>query len=122
LQDSDEGNCKILFDFLRLACTLNAAGDTASPAAGPELTTPAPDAALIRHRTTLVNSKLPGLNRVPTLQAGAEIVAALGGLVTEQRATRQDAREQACRRTNQDSRLVLCTKQSHKVVERRPGS
>jgi hypothetical protein len=89
--NGDEGNCKILFDFLRLACTLNTAGDTASPVAGPELTTPVPDAALIRHRTTLINSKLPGLNRAPTLQAGTEIVAALGGLVTKQRATRQDA-------------------------------
>jgi hypothetical protein len=111
--NGDEGNCKILFDFLGLACTLNAAGDKASLVAGPELTTPVPDAALIRHRTTLIkNSKLPGLNRVPTLQAGTKIVAALGGLVTKQRPTRQDAvicREQTYRRTNQDSRLLLWT-------------
>ena len=32
--NGDEGNCKILFDFLRLACTLNASGDTLSPLAG----------------------------------------------------------------------------------------
>jgi hypothetical protein len=83
-----------LQDSLRLSTIglhPKAAGDTASPVAGPELTTPVPDVALIRHRTTLINSKLPGLNRAPALQAGAEIVAALGGLVTEQRATRQDA-------------------------------
>jgi hypothetical protein len=88
--NGDEVNCKILYDFLRLAVTLNAVGDTASPLAGAELTTPAPDVALIRHRTALINVKLPGLNRVPTLQAGTEIVAAIGTLVTEQRATRQD--------------------------------
>ena len=50
-----------------------------------------PDAALISHRAALVNVKLPGSNRVPGLQAGAEIVAAVGGVTTEQRATRQDA-------------------------------
>ena len=89
--NGDEGNCKILFDFLRLACTLNAQGDTSSPLAAVDLTTPVPDAALIMHRTNLINAKLPGLNRVPTLQAGTEIVAAIGGIITEQRATRQDA-------------------------------
>jgi hypothetical protein len=66
--NGDEVNCKILCDFLRLPVTLNAAGDTASPLAGAELTTPVPDVALIRHRTALINVKLPGLNRVPTLQ------------------------------------------------------
>jgi hypothetical protein len=89
--NGDEANCKILFDFLRLACTLNAAGDTSSPLVGNDLTTPVSDVALIQHRTTLINVKLPGLNRVPTLQAGTEIVAAIGGIITEQRATRQDA-------------------------------
>ena len=50
-----------------------------------------PDVALITHRTALINAKLPGLNRVPTLQAGTEIVAAIGGIITEQRAARHDA-------------------------------
>ena len=89
--NGDEGKCKVLFDFLRLACTLNALGDTSSPLANGDLTSPVPDVALITHRTTLINVKLPGLNRVPTLQAGTEIVAALGGIINEQRATRQDA-------------------------------
>jgi hypothetical protein len=89
--NGDETNCKILFDFLRLACTVNAAGDAASALAGPDLTSPVPDVALITHRTALINAKLPGLNRTPTLQASTEVVAAIGGLVTEQRATRQDA-------------------------------
>jgi len=89
--NGDEGNCKVLFDFLRLACTLNAAGDTSSPLAGADLTTPVPDASLIMHRNALISIKLPGLNRTPTLQAGTEVVAAIGGLITEQRATRQDA-------------------------------
>mgnify|MGYP000181859540 CR=1 FL=1 len=99
--NGDESHCKVLFDFLRLACTLNAVGDMASPLAGADLTTPVPDVALIRHRTNLINVKLPGLNRTPTLQAGAEIVAALGGLVTEQRATRQDALD---RRTEEQTK------------------
>jgi hypothetical protein len=89
--NGDEDNCRILFDFLRLACTVSAAGDPASPLAQLDLVAPVPDAALITHRTNIINLKLPGLNRVPTLQAGTEIVAALGGLVEEQRATRQEA-------------------------------
>jgi hypothetical protein len=60
--NGDEVNCKILCDFLRLAVTLNAAGDAASPLAGVELTAPVPDVALIRHRAALINVKLPGLN------------------------------------------------------------
>jgi hypothetical protein len=88
--NGDEVNCKILYDFLRLAVTLNAAGDTASPLAGAELTAPAPEVALIRHCAALINVKLPGLNRAPALQAGTEIVAAIGTLVMEQRAAQQD--------------------------------
>jgi hypothetical protein len=88
--NGDEGNCQILCNFLQLACTLNAASDTSSPLAGAELTTPVPEVALVKHPTALVNVKLPGLNRAPTPQAGKEIIAAIGTLVTEQWAARQD--------------------------------
>jgi hypothetical protein len=76
----NKGNCKILFDSLRLACAPNEAGVTLSPLAGVELTTPVPNAALILHRTALMNVKLPRSNQVLMLQAGTKIVAAIGGL------------------------------------------
>ena len=65
-------------------------GDASSPLAAADLTTPLPDIALITHRTVLINLKLLGLNWAPTLQAGTDVVAALGGLVTKQRMTCQD--------------------------------
>ena len=63
---------------------------------GSDLRAPVPDVALINvalitHWTALINVKLPRLNQLSTLQAGMEILAAIGGIVTEQRATGQDA-------------------------------
>jgi hypothetical protein len=64
----DKANCFIVFNFLRLTCTINEVGDPSSPLAQVDLTSPVPDAALIKY---------PGLNGVPTLQARIESVAAL---------------------------------------------
>jgi hypothetical protein len=87
---NDQAACAPLLDFLRLACTRNAAGDTASPLARPELTVPLADALLVQHRTELIAHKLPGLNRTPVLAAGQQVAQSLGELVAEQRAARQD--------------------------------
>jgi predicted RecA/RadA family phage recombinase len=82
--------CASLLNFLRLALTLNAAGDTASPLARGTFEVPLADGDLIRHRTVLVQHKLPGLHQTPTLAAGQAIAASVSELATEQRAYRQD--------------------------------
>jgi hypothetical protein len=86
----DQATCAPLLNFLRLACTRNMAGDTASVFARPELTVPLSDTSLIQHRTELIAHKLPGLNSTPTLAAGQQVAQSLGLLVAEQRAARQD--------------------------------
>jgi hypothetical protein len=95
--NNDIVNCAPLYNFLRLACTINAAGDTASPLAQNQLVVPLADAVLIAHRTELIQHKLPSLNRTPILAAGQQVAASLGELVQEQRAARaeQTARQLA---------------------------
>jgi hypothetical protein len=80
----------LLLTYLRLACTRNAAGDTASPLAFPDLTVPLADTTLVQHRMTLIAHKLPGLNSAPILAAGQQVANSLGELVAEQRVARQD--------------------------------
>lgn len=82
--------CAALLTFLRLACVRNAAMDTASPLARPQLSVPLADQVLVQHRTELIAHKLPGLNRTPVLAAGQQVAQSLGELVAEQRAARQD--------------------------------
>jgi hypothetical protein len=77
-------------NFLRLACTLNIAGDTASPVAQGPLVVPLADATLIQHRTELIEHKLPGLNRTPIMAAGQQVATSLGELVQEQRTARAE--------------------------------
>jgi hypothetical protein len=88
--NNDEISCATLLTYLRLACTRNAAGDTASPLAFPDLTVPLADPTLVQHRTALIGHKLPGLNSAPILAAGQQVAHSLGELVAEQRAARQD--------------------------------
>jgi hypothetical protein len=88
--NNDQVACAPLLNFIRLACTRNAAGDTASPLARAVLDVPLADAALIQHRTELIAHKLPGLNSTPILAAGQQVAQSLGELVAEQRQSRQD--------------------------------
>jgi hypothetical protein len=88
--NGDAAHCGSLINFLCLACTIHAAGDTASPLARGPLDVPISDAHLIRHRTALIQHKLPGLNQTPTLAAGQAIAASVSKLATEQQAYRQD--------------------------------
>ena len=90
IHHNDQVVCEPLINFLRLACTRNAAQDTASILARLPLDVPLADAALVNHRQELIAHKLPGLNRTPTLAAGLQVAQGLGELVAEQRATRQD--------------------------------
>ena len=90
IAQGDEQSCGPLMNFFRLACTLHAAGDTASPLAQDSFEVPMSDANLIRHRTALVEHKLPGLNKTPTMAAGQAIAASVSELATEQRAYHQD--------------------------------
>ena len=93
--NGDNAHCQSLVNFLRLAITLNAAGDNASPlvrTAGFEV--PMSDANLIHHRTTLVQQKLLGLNQTPVMAAGQAIAVSVSELATEQRAYRQDMADQ----------------------------
>jgi hypothetical protein len=91
LSHNDAISCATLLTFLRLACIRNAAGDTASPLACPELSVPLADTVLVQHCTELIAHKLPGLNRTPVLAAGQQAAQSLGELVVaEQRAARQD--------------------------------
>lgn len=82
--------CAPLLNFLRLSLTVNAAADTASPLAREPFDVPLSDGDLIRHRTTIIQHKLPGLNQTPTMAAGQAIAASVSELATEQRAYRQD--------------------------------
>jgi hypothetical protein len=88
--NNNEAACAPLLTFLRIACTLNAAGDTASQLAFPDLVVPLADTTLVQHRSALIGHKLPGLNSVPILAAGQQVAHSLGELVAEQRAARQD--------------------------------
>jgi hypothetical protein len=87
---NDQVACAPLVNFIRLACTRSAAGDTASPLARNALAVPLADTALIQHRTELIAYKLPGLNSTPVLAAGQQVAQSLGELVAEQRQSRQD--------------------------------
>jgi hypothetical protein len=87
---NDDVACAPLLTYLRMACTRNAAGDTASPLAFPDFTVPLADTTLVQHRTALIAHKLPGLNSVPILAAGRQVAHSLGELVAEQRAARQE--------------------------------
>jgi hypothetical protein len=93
ITNNDQAACAPLLDFIRLACTSNAAGDNASPLARQALIVPQLDAPLMRHRTELIEHKLPGLNRTPIMAAGQQVAQSLGELVQEQRAARQDQRD-----------------------------
>ena len=88
--NGDLATCAPLYDYLRLACTLHAAGDTASPLAREPFDIPLADANLIAHRMALVQHKLPGLNQTPTMAAGQAIASSVSELASEQRAYRQD--------------------------------
>jgi hypothetical protein len=95
INNGDTETCRPLFDFIRLACTLNAAGDTASPLAQEDYITPTADAPLIRHRTELIQAKLPGLNMTPEIQGAMNIASGLGELVQEQRVARNEAAQRS---------------------------
>jgi hypothetical protein len=96
INNGDIETCQPLFDFIRLACTLNVAGDTASPLAIENYVTPTADAVLIRHHTDLIQAKLPGLNMTTELQGNMNIAAGLGDLVVqEQRIARSEAAQRA---------------------------
>jgi hypothetical protein len=88
--NNDQAACEPLLNFLRLACTRNAAGDMTGPVIRPGLQVPLADTILTRHRTELIEFKLPGLNRTPILAAGQAIAQSVGELVAESRASRQD--------------------------------
>jgi hypothetical protein len=90
MNNNDQVACSPLLNFLRLACTRNVAGDGQGPVARPVLEVPLANAVLTRHRTELVDFKLPGLNRTPILAAGQQVTQSLGELVAEQWAARQD--------------------------------
>jgi hypothetical protein len=47
-------DCAPLLMFLLMACTMHAAGDTASPFTLPALTVPLADAMLVQHQTALI--------------------------------------------------------------------
>jgi hypothetical protein len=93
ITNNDQAACAPLLDFIRLTCTINAAGDIASSVARQALVVPQSDAALMRHRTELIEHKLPGLNQTPIMAAGQQVAHSLGELVQEQRAARQDHRD-----------------------------
>jgi hypothetical protein len=95
ITNNDVGPCAPLFNFLRLACTLNAIGDTTLPLAQGTISVPLSDATLIHHRTELIQHKLPGINRTPIMAAGQQVATSLGELVQEQRTARaeQNARQ-----------------------------
>ena len=57
------------------------------------------DANLVRHRTHLIEHKLPGLNKTPTMAAGQAIAASVSELATEQRAYRQDMADRHAKTT-----------------------
>jgi hypothetical protein len=95
MNNGDIETCQPLFDFIRLACTLNTPGDTASPLAIDNYTSPMADASLIRHRTDLIQAKLPGLNMTPELHGAQNIASGLGELVQEQRIARNEATQRA---------------------------
>jgi hypothetical protein len=87
--------CAPLLNFLRLACTINALGDTALTLAHNTIVVPLADTTLTHHRTELVQHKLPGLHRTPIMAAGQQVATSLGELVQEQRVARaeQNARQ-----------------------------
>jgi hypothetical protein len=93
MNNGDIETCQPLFDF-RLACTINAAGDTASPLAIDNYTTPMVDAAPIRHWTDLIQAKLPGLNTTLELHGTQNIALGLGELVQKQCIARNKAAQQ----------------------------
>jgi hypothetical protein len=95
ITSNDTVTCAPLLNFLQLACTVNALGDTASTLAQDTIVVPLADATLIHHRTELVQHKLPGLNRTPIMAVGQQVATSLGELVQEQRAARaeQNARQ-----------------------------
>jgi hypothetical protein len=95
IDNGDIETCQPLFDFIRLACTLNVAGDTASPLAIDNYNTPMADASLIQHRTDLIQVKLPGLNMMPELRGAQNIASGLGELVQEQHIARNEAAQRA---------------------------
>jgi hypothetical protein len=82
---NNQAACAPLLDFLRLACTRNAAGDTASPLARPELTVLLADALLVvQHQRELITHKLPRLNHTLVLADGQQVAQSLGELVARQ--------------------------------------
>jgi hypothetical protein len=83
-------SCASLMNFLWLAITINAAGDTASLLHRGPLEVPLSDDKLIHHCMTIVQHKLPGMNQTPTMAAGQAIAASISKLAKEQRANRQD--------------------------------
>lgn len=90
INHNDQVACVPLVNFVRLACTQNAAGETSSPLACLTLTVPLADAALLQHWTKLIARKLPGLNSMPILAAGQQVAQSLGELVAKQRQVCQD--------------------------------
>jgi hypothetical protein len=90
IANGHEAACDSLIKYLRLALTLGAAQDTASPLNRGPFDVPLADDKLIRHRTALIQHKLPGLNQTPTMAAGQAIATSISELATEQRANRQD--------------------------------
>jgi hypothetical protein len=105
--NNDQVTCAPLLNFLCLACTRNVDADTASPLAQPEFTVPLADTLLTRHRTELVEHKVPGLNRTPILAAGQQISQSLGELVQEQRAAHTDAATQSSPECAQNHRRIF---------------
>jgi hypothetical protein len=95
ITSNDTIPCAPLLNFVRLACTINALGDTASTLAQDTIAVPLADASLIHHRTELVQRKLPGLTSTPIMAAGQQVATSLGKLVQEQRAAwaEQNARQ-----------------------------
>jgi hypothetical protein len=90
IANGDAARCAPVLDFIRLLCTIQVAGDTASPLAMGPFIVPLLDANLVTHCATLVQHKLPGLNQTPTMAAGQAIAASVSKLATEQRAYCQD--------------------------------
>jgi hypothetical protein len=90
ITNGDLATCSSQTDFIRLACMLHLVGDTSSPLAMNPFDVPLTNANLMRHRTKLIQHKLPGLNQTPTLAASQAIAASVSELSTEQWAYCQD--------------------------------
>jgi hypothetical protein len=90
ISNRDLATCSSLIDFIRLVCMLHLVGDASSPLAVNPFDVPLTSANLMRHRTKLIQHKLPGLNQTPTLATGQAIAASVSELAAEQLAYRQD--------------------------------